>query len=142
MHMELAYKFCARAVPVMAAKDEERTAPVGRNVAGGNTRALLATALDFYRRGALADAERVYRQVIAAAPDNADALLQLGILSGHLRRFAEAEACLEKAALLRPTAPVCRSALGMLRAQQGRFTDAVACFDAALALDPAHVPAL
>lgn len=126
----------------MAAKDDERTAPAGRNAAPGTTRALLATALDFYRRGALADAERVYRQVIAAAPDNADALLQLGILSGHLRRFAEAEACLEKAALLRPTAPVCRSALGMLRAQQGRFADAVACFDAALALDPAHVPAL
>lgn len=126
----------------MAAKDEERSAPVGRNAAAGSTRALLATALDFYRRGALADAERVYRQVIAIAPDNADALLQLGILSGNLRRFAEAEACLEKAALLRPTAPICRSALGMLRAQQGRFADAVACFDAALALDPAHVPAL
>lgn len=121
----------------MGAKDKERTAP-----AAGTTRALLAKALDFYRRGALADAERVYRQVIAAAPENADALLQLGILSGHLRRFPEAEACLEKAALLRPTAPVCRSALGMLRVQQGRFADAVACFDAALVLDPVHVSAL
>ncbi|HYL31766.1 MAG TPA: tetratricopeptide repeat protein [Stellaceae bacterium] len=126
----------------MAAKDEERIVAGGRNATAGSTRALMATALDFYRRGALADAERIYRQVIANAPDNADALLQLGMLSGNLGRFAEAEACLEKAALLRPAAPVCRSALGMLRAQQGRYTDAVACFDAALVLDSAYVHAL
>lgn len=126
----------------MATKDEERTAPAERNKAAATTRALLATALDLYRRGALADAERAYRQVIAIAPDNADALLQLGILNGHLRCFAEAEACLERAALLQPTVPVSRSALGMVRAQQGRFADALACFDAALALDPVHVPAL
>ena len=126
----------------MAAKDEERTVPAGTSDAGRSTRALLATALDFYRRGALTEAERIYRQIVAIAPDNADALLQLGMLSGNLGRFAEAEACLEKAALLRPTAPVCRSALGMLRTQQGRYADAVACFDAALALDPAYVHAL
>lgn len=127
----------------MAVKDEKRAAPAGPSATTADMiPALLATALDAYRRGALRDAERSYRQVLAVAPDNADALLQLGMLSANLGRAAEAEACLEKAASLRPEMALCRSALGMVRAQQQRFAEAVACFDAALALDPANVHVL
>jgi tetratricopeptide (TPR) repeat protein/SAM-dependent methyltransferase len=104
--------------------------------------ALLAQALELYRSGRLARAERAYRAILKRAPRDPDALYQFGILAGQTGHLAEAERCLCEAATLRPGEPAFHHALGLLRAIQGRFAEALACHDKALSLNAAHVGAL
>jgi Flp pilus assembly protein TadD len=58
----------------------------------------------FHRTGRLAEAEQIYRQVIAAAPRHADALHALGALALQAGEAAVAETLLIQAINLKPTA--------------------------------------
>jgi len=43
----------------------------------------MAVALDHHRAGRLAQAEAIYRQILAQVPDHAGALHMLGVLTGE-----------------------------------------------------------
>ncbi len=57
----------------------------------------LAAGTRFHRAGQLAEAERIYRQVLAVDPNNAQALHQLGMLGLQCRQFQQAAELIERA---------------------------------------------
>ncbi|MCA9203224.1 MAG: tetratricopeptide repeat protein, partial [Planctomycetales bacterium] len=60
----------------------------------------------------LAEAEQVYRQVLAAAPRSADAWCYLGMALHDQRRFGEAEQAYRQALSLKPQFPIAYNNLG------------------------------
>jgi tetratricopeptide (TPR) repeat protein len=69
-----------------------------------------------YARGDYVEAERLFRQAIAAAPGEAEAHYHRGVALTHLHRWADAAAAYEKALALRPSAVVAAAARQGLRA--------------------------
>jgi len=68
-----------------------------------------------YARGEYAEAERLFRQALAAAPDEPVVHYHRGVALTHLHRWAEAAAAYEKALALRPPAPLAAAARQGLR---------------------------
>jgi len=75
-------------------------------------RGLLESALAHHNAGRRAVAEPLYRQVLAAAPRNFDALHLLGLAALQDGRFAEAVELLRRALTVNPAAAVCELRLG------------------------------
>ena len=93
-------------------------------------------ALDAHQQGRLAEAEALYRAVLAAAPDNVDTLYLLGALQLQRRDFATAARLLGQAAMLDPNHAAAQAMLGVVRHALGQHAAALASFDCALALQP------
>ena len=102
----------------------------------------LTYGVAFFQHGFLEQAELAFQQVIAANPEDADALYNLGTL--YLRRNApeKARPNLEQAARLRPTYPEAWNNLGMLAAQQGKDEEAIRNFQKSLEVRPSYGTAL
>jgi tetratricopeptide (TPR) repeat protein len=83
-----------------------------------------------------ADAERLYRLVLASEPEHFDGLHGLGVLLLQRNAAQEALAPLEKAVALDPRSAAAHNDLGMAIATVGRPVDAIAHFEKAIALDP------
>src|SRR4051812_12045907 len=83
-----------------------------------------------HRAGDRAGAEALYGEVLAANPDNLEALSRLAFLLGQARRFAEADALLDRAIRLRPT-PDALFLRAYALQMQARYHDALACLDRA-----------
>lgn len=98
--------------------------------------ATLALGLEHHQAGRLAEAEAVYRGVLARDPDNADALNLLGVVSCQLGRRVDAAGYAARAVGLRPNAPVFHNNLGLILQVLGRQVEAIRCFEKALELDP------
>src|SRR5215475_2485772 len=100
-------------------------------------------ALGYHTAGEIEKAERIYRQVIGADPQHADALGLLALVLVQTGRGADAEPLLADAIRLAPRSPVHRNTLGTLRRAQGQHGAAVAACRDAVALAPsladAHV---
>ena len=86
-------------------------------------REILIKAVGLHQRGQVAEAERLYRQVLAAAPRNADALRLCGIACSQQGKPEEALALLEKAAKAAPTSADTNNALGKVLNDLGRFEE-------------------
>jgi predicted O-linked N-acetylglucosamine transferase (SPINDLY family) len=93
-------------------------------------------AVAMHQAGRLAEAESLYRQVLAAQANRADVLQRLGILSHQLGRRDQAIELLQKAAELNPNAADCHANLGAVLAAQGRFEDAIVALGRAIELRP------
>ena len=63
----------------------------------------LSTALSFHQAGRLREAAQLYREVITAEAENADALHYLGLVETNLGNYHEARSLLERSLALRPT---------------------------------------
>ncbi len=96
----------------------------------------LAEGLEFHRAGKLAAAEGVYRQVVAAEPDNADAWSLLGAVCINLNRLDEAARHLDEALRINPRHHAAFDNRGVLLGKQGKYDEAVECFQQALAIQP------
>ncbi len=94
----------------------------------------LQRADELFRQGDRAGAEALYRQVIAEAPEDINALHRAGVLAFQRGASDDALAFLSRAATLNPEEPVLWSDLGLVQAAAGRPEQAVASFDRALAL--------
>jgi tetratricopeptide (TPR) repeat protein len=94
----------------------------------------LATAHQCEAAGDRAAAERTYRELLAARPDDAEALSRLGALLGLQGRATEAVPLLERAAALKP-APSVLSDLGNAYWLAGRAGDAERLYRRALEAD-------
>src|SRR5258706_4952052 len=95
------------------------------------------------------DAEKIYRQAIGFAPNNAEALIALSFVlvqprtgSSNATRFSDAESFARRAARLQPNSAVAFDRLGVALISRGIFTsDTEGTFRRAMELDPHFVVA-
>jgi predicted O-linked N-acetylglucosamine transferase (SPINDLY family) len=103
---------------------------------------LLQRALALHQQGKLSDAEPLYRQAVAADPDDVDALHLLGLLLHQSNRNEEAEQLLSRAIAIDPEVPELHNVLGLAQAAQKRPDAALDSFRRALEIDPVFPDAL
>ena len=95
-----------------------------------------------HRMGRIAEAEAVYRSVLARNPREFDALHLLGLIRYQQGRLSEAHALLSQAIKLRPRSPQALSALMAALLALGRLDEALAACDRLIAIDPRDIDAL
>jgi tetratricopeptide (TPR) repeat protein len=101
----------------------------------------LAIAIQHHQAGRLQAAEQIYRQILAAQPDHAEAWHLSGIIACQAGKHAVAIECLQRAIALDGTKAAFHSNLGNVFHDQGRHEEAVECYRRALELEPSHVEA-
>ncbi|MFN8534668.1 MAG: tetratricopeptide repeat protein [Dehalococcoidia bacterium] len=99
--------------------------------------ALALLGVAYYRLDRPADAERVYRRMLAIQPDHAEALANLGLLAAEAGRDDDAERSYRRALDVDPALDEVRLALADLLAAQGRTDAAVAEWRSASDRNPA-----
>ena len=99
---------------------------------------LFAMGVAAHKSGDLAAARLAYGRVLAIAPNDVDALNNLGVLLLAVREFDQAESALRKAVSLSPGNAGAWNNLGTVLRERGKSADAIAAFQRALAIDPAH----
>lgn len=110
--------------------------------AGRSPEGLLEQAVARHRAGQLADAEALYRQVLALAPAHPGALHYLGLLGLQTGHLAPAEELLARAAQVAPGDPVLLNNWGIALARLGRAEEARARFEAAIRQGPGYADPL
>jgi len=101
----------------------------------------LEVALQLHRHGSLDPAENLYRKVIAAAPENLNALHYLGILCHQQNRHAEAAESIRHIIDLDPQNADAHNNLGNVMEGLGKYSEAEVCYRKAIELRPGHDPA-
>jgi tetratricopeptide (TPR) repeat protein len=95
---------------------------------------MLVQAVSLHRKGDLAQAEQLYRQVLQAQPGHREALRLLGALTLQTGRHAQAVGLLQQALRLEPNDAQTHNNLGVALAELGQPEEAVACYRQALRL--------
>jgi tetratricopeptide (TPR) repeat protein len=103
---------------------------------GASVESLLASGLDHHRRNALAQAQALYAQALAAEPDNADALHLMGVLRQQHGDFEGAVDLIQRSLATKPAAHVYANLCNALN-QLGRWAEAEAAGRSAVWMDPA-----
>ncbi|MFC4729752.1 tetratricopeptide repeat protein [Coralloluteibacterium thermophilus] len=101
----------------------------------------LARALRAHRAGALDEAGRLYRRVLAARPGHPDALHYLGVLAHQRGHGDEALALIGRALAADPRYVDAHNNLGNVHKESGRLEEAEACYRRTLAIAP-HADAM
>ncbi len=96
----------------------------------------LGLALQLHREKAHEGAEALYRRIIEAAPELADAYHFLGVLCHERGRSAEGVAMIRRAIELVPDFPGFYNNLGNIHVQCGQLSEATACYGRAIELAP------
>lgn len=104
--------------------------------------ALIASAWQQYQAGNLAEAERLYRQVLAIEPNEVEAMYLLAAICQVQKRTDECMALYERCLQLRPDFAEVHNNLGVAHASEGRLHEALACYREALRLKPDYADAL
>src|SRR5579863_4546084 len=100
-------------------------------------RETLEMAVEHHRAGRLNRAEALYRKVLEAEPEEADALHLLGVIANQRGRFDLAERRVRRAIIARGSPqPEFSHTLGDVLIAQRRWSEAVAAFEESLALKP------
>jgi protein O-GlcNAc transferase len=103
----------------------------------GRSEQMLAAAMAQHRAGRLAEAERLYRLVCAADPNNAGAFHLLGVVAHQLKR-PDAAVLLGHAIALDPNSAEAHNDRGVILAANGSLAEALSCFERAVALNPSY----
>ncbi len=103
---------------------------------------LLDHALELHRTARLAEAESIYRRILALAPGHPDALNLLGLAALQSERPADGLAMFDQAIRNAPAVADFHNHRGLALQRLGRTADATASFRKALAIMPLHVGAL
>jgi predicted TPR repeat methyltransferase len=101
----------------------------------------LALALQVHRRGHLVEAEILYRKVLAAAPDYADAHHFLGVLLHQGGDSDAAVGAIHRSISLNPGEPNYYNNLGNVLVEAGRLAEAADAYEKVIQLAPAHAHA-
>ena len=115
---------------------------VGQGVGGTSNGAaisvfqVLGSAADRHQTGALEEAEKGYRTVLAVEPENTDALQLLGVLRHQQGDSNEAIQLIKKALKGAPKNPQCHHNLASVFNALGRLDEAEKHFRKAIGLDP------
>lgn len=102
---------------------------------------LLQQAIAAHQSNNLTDANRLYREVLAASPDNADALALLGLVTGLKGNHEEAIAFVQKAVALDPKSTLFRFHLGSVLMNAKKLIEASQAFRQSIILQPTFAPA-
>ena len=89
-----------------------------------------------HQQGKLADAERIYRDILRRRPDHFDALHLLGVIALQTRHAKKAADLISKAIALNANVAAAHNNFGNALLDLKRPGDALASFDKAIALDP------
>jgi protein O-GlcNAc transferase len=108
---------------------------------GSHIEATLQSALRLHGAGRLGEAARLYQEILAANPRNAEAWHLQGVLAFQRRDAAAAVAHIQKALAIAGDTPVYLSNFGLALHAAGRLDDAVASFRRALDLKPDYADA-
>ena len=103
---------------------------------------VLSQAIAFHQSGNLADAERLYLQLMAAQPKDAAAPHLLGVVRAQQGRNGEALELIGAALKIRPDAPEILSNYANVLKAQGRLPEALDSYDRALSFKPDYIAAL
>lgn len=101
-----------------------------------------AAGLEHHRAGRLAEADAIYRAVIAREPGHIDALHFCGVIAFQQGRHGEAEALISAALALNAANAPAHNNLGNALAAQGELDRAIASYREAARLAPGYVDAL
>jgi len=96
----------------------------------------LAAAVLHHQAGRLDRAEQIYRLVVEASPNHADALHLLGVIASQRGKHEEASDYILRAIKSNPNEAMFHGNLGIAYRSLGRFDDAVAAYRRALAIRP------
>ena len=99
-------------------------------------------ALGHHQAGRLADAEALYRRILAAQPNHADALHLLGLIAHQSGRHDLAVEWIGQSIVINPNNPASHSNLGEACRALGRTGQAIAAYRRALELKPDYPEAL
>lgn len=102
---------------------------------------LFEAGVRHHQMGQLAEAERLYRQVLAADGTHADALHLLGTLAHQVGHDGMALELIGRAIGIDGKIAPYHASLGNVLQRLGRLDEAVAAYDAAIHLDPDHAAA-
>jgi tetratricopeptide (TPR) repeat protein len=102
----------------------------------------LAAALSHHQAGRLSEAEAIYRQVLAAEPENVDALHLLGVLARQAKRPAVAADLIRRAIDLNDKVADFHNNLGTALLDTGDMAGAMRAFMRALKLRPRYPDAM
>ncbi|MCS6852931.1 MAG: tetratricopeptide repeat protein [Gemmataceae bacterium] len=102
---------------------------------------LFVEAVQRHRAGDLAAAEALYRQILQAEPQHAQAMQLLGLIAHQVGQHEQAIRLIEDARRLAPTDAVILNNLGLPYQSLDRLDEAEACFREALRWDPDYVEA-
>ena len=97
---------------------------------------VLEHAESLHAQGNLADAETLYREILATQPNHARAIHNLGVIALRMGHAAGAEQLLRRAIVLEPDMAEAYSNLGLVLAGGGQADLARACFAQAVELRP------
>ena len=109
--------------------------------AGGisdEVRVKMTEAKDRFEKGDFVQAEKLYKEVLAASPGNAFVFSNLGVTQFRAKRLPEAEESLRKAIELSPEDSFSRSTLGIVYYTQGKFDKAVDELTQSVAINPSN----
>jgi predicted O-linked N-acetylglucosamine transferase (SPINDLY family) len=96
----------------------------------------LESGLSHHQAGRLAQAERIYRQVLAQHPDHADALHLLGVLAVQAGRLDAGVELMRRAIRLKPELAEAHNNLGNALKEMGQLDEAIAVFRQAIRIKP------
>ncbi|MFN9032459.1 MAG: tetratricopeptide repeat protein [Alphaproteobacteria bacterium] len=96
----------------------------------------LHRAFSLHQQGRLADAARLYEQILAAEPSNFDALHLLGLTAHQSGDHERAVELISAALRIDQTQPDACSNIGLALQALGRFSEALAFTDVAISLRP------
>jgi tetratricopeptide (TPR) repeat protein len=97
---------------------------------------MLGNAVRLHRAGRLAEAERIYREILEIDARHADSLNLLGMIAYQGGRHELAAETIRRAIAINERQSSYHSNLGTVLQAQGNLKEAVACYQRALALNP------
>jgi tetratricopeptide (TPR) repeat protein len=97
---------------------------------------LIRTAVEHHQAGRLAEAEAIYRQILAENPNDFDATHLLGVIAQESERPDAAIELIEKAIRMKPDYAPAHTNLGNALKSAGRLEDAIKAYTRAVELDP------
>jgi len=106
-----------------------------------NPEEALAQARRLHREGQLGEAEQLYRRILQAQPENAQANHLLGMLAYQVGRFADAAKLISMAILADGNQPPFYNNLGLAMQAQGNNEQAILLYKQAIALDTTYADA-
>jgi len=108
---------------------------------GADLMVKLRQAFGLHQQGRLGDAELLYREVLAKAPDHPDALHFLGVLEAQRGRHEAGVALMERAVAINPRNAAAQYNRANVLRDMGRSAEAIAAYDAALLINPDNIKA-
>jgi Tfp pilus assembly protein PilF len=96
----------------------------------------LERALEYHRSGRLAEAEKVYRTILARETAHPDALHMLGVIAAQRAEYGSATILIEQAIASNASVADYHNDLGIALQMQGHLDRAVAAYRRAIALKP------